>query len=117
MRISDWSSDVCSSDLLADLRFRPLVDFEHDIDAVLVERDHLGLDRRGEAALPLVELDNARDVGADFRSRVDLARRHLDFGTDLGFIKALVRSEGRRGGEEVVSKWRCWWFTEQRKKK
>src|SRR3546814_12946594 len=90
MRISDWSSDVCSSDLLADLRFRPLVDFEHDIDAVLVERDHLGLDRRGEAALPLVELDNARGVGADFRSRVDLARRHLDLGTDLVFLKALV---------------------------
>src|SRR3546814_10031505 len=75
---------------LADLRFRSLGDFEHDIDAVLVERDHLGLDRRGEAALPLVELDDARDVGADFRSRVDLARRHLDLGTDLVFLKALV---------------------------
>src|SRR3546814_16580049 len=112
MRISDWSSDVCSSDLLADLRFRPLVDFEHDIDAVLVERDHLGLDRRGEAALPLVELDNARDVGADFRSRVDLARRHLDLGTDLVLLKALVafqRSEERRVGKECVSTCRSRW--------
>src|SRR3546814_5131784 len=59
---------------LADLRLRSFGDFEDDVDAVLVERDHLGLDGRGEAALPLVELDDARDVGADFRSRVDLAR-------------------------------------------
>src|SRR3546814_2578473 len=107
MRISDWSSDVCSSDLigiafgqvelaqlllvvrhtilivarvrtqdrqqarflgrhllaqlavgkflvaddvdLADLGFRPLADLEHDIDAILVERDHLRLDVGGEA--------------------------------------------------------------------
>ena len=75
---------------LANLRLRSFVDFEHDIDAVLVERHHLGLDGRSEAALTLVQLDDAGDVGADFRAGEDLARRELDLGPDLVFLQALV---------------------------
>src|SRR3546814_4436348 len=35
MRISDWSSDVCSSDLQCDLAHAPVV-FELDVDAISV---------------------------------------------------------------------------------
>src|SRR3546814_15208182 len=89
---------------LADRRLRSFGDFEDDVDAVLVERDHLGLDGRGEAALPLVELDDARDVGADFRSRVDLARRHLDLGTDLVFLEALVALQDHAVDHRVLDR-------------
>ena len=78
---------------LADLRLRPFVDLEHHIDAVLVELDHLGIDGRGEAALPLVEFDDARDVGADLRAGEDLTRRELDLGPDLVFLQPLVAFE------------------------
>jgi hypothetical protein len=58
-------------------------DFEHDIDAVLVEHDHLRFDRSGEAALPLVQFDDPGDVGANLGPGEDLARRQLDLGEDL----------------------------------
>ena len=77
----------------ADLGLVALVDFEHQVDAVLVELDNLGFDRRGEAALPLVELDNPIDVGANFGASEDLARRELDFGRDLVRLQSLVALE------------------------
>ena len=54
------------------------VDFEHDVDAVLVELDDLGLDARGEAALAAIKLEDPVDVGARGRAGEDLARRELD---------------------------------------
>ena len=49
----------------ADLGEVAFVDFEHDVDAVLVELDDLGLDARGEAALAAIELEDPVDVGAN----------------------------------------------------
>ena len=46
----------------------PSIDFEHDIDAVLVELDDLGLDPRGEAALAAIEFEDPVDVRARPRS-------------------------------------------------
>ena len=62
----------------ADLREVALVNFEHDIDAVLVELDDLGLDAGGEAALAAIKLDDPVDVGADRRTGEDLPRREFD---------------------------------------
>ena len=39
---------------LADAALRALVDFEHDIDAVLIEQHHLGIDVGSEAALAAI---------------------------------------------------------------
>ena len=58
---------------------RPLVDLEHDVDAVLVELDDLRLDAGGVAALAAIELDDPGDVGAGARAGEDLARREPDF--------------------------------------
>ena len=77
----------------ADLGEVALVDLEHDIDAVLVELDDLGLDAGGEAALAAIQLEDPVDVGADRGAGEDLARRKLDLGQDLVVLEALVALE------------------------
>src|SRR3546814_14460067 len=64
MRISDWSSDVCSSDLR--LGQRPLLGVE--VDA----HDHVGAGQPG--ALDDVEADAAQPEHDDVRPRLDLGR-------------------------------------------
>ena len=77
----------------ADAGFRPLVDLEHHIDAVLVELDDLRLDRGGVAALAAIELDDPGDVGAGARAGEDLPRRKPDFGQDLVVLDPPVALE------------------------
>src|SRR3546814_17841621 len=88
MRISDWSSDVCSSDLV-----------EHLADPALVSR-FVGSDRLG----PYHRVDAGGDVAAIV---VDVG------GVDIATLEALritriecvfvVRSEESRVGKEYVS--------------
>src|SRR3546814_14186702 len=94
MRISDWSSDVCSSDL-GDIKARGGVELYR---AVVEDRgggqpalfDDLGIEVRLERRAGL-----ARGIGA------------VDRGG--GGIEADARSEERRGGKECVSKCRSRW--------
>src|SRR3546814_3043308 len=65
MRISDWSSDVCSSDLLARQAEQP----QRIIEIEILGRDVLG-DRRALRLLALAELD----IGAE----APAALRHLE---------------------------------------
>src|SRR3546814_15227622 len=97
MRISDWSSDVCSSDLL-----RNLVD---------------------EAPVPFVLLDIGQPLAADHdaaEERVPLGLQHHVEPLDvveivrllvlhLGAIDEEDRSEERRVGKECVSTCRSRW--------
>src|SRR3546814_12757066 len=92
MRISDWSSDVCSSDLEADEFGRFLVEIDGGGGVARLQRlvaDGLGGggERRGVA-----------EVGRD--------PRHL--ARELAF-KSGVRSEERRVGKECVSTCRSRW--------
>src|SRR3546814_14574866 len=100
MRISDWSSDVCSSDLSADvLRARP----QH--------RRHRHA-RRGLEGRPLVRGSRqARDqaqAGCDAEGRPHRARRARC---------RVTRSEERRVGKECVSTCRSRWSPYHSKKK
>src|SRR3546814_20382799 len=95
MRISDWSSDVCSSDLL------------HRIDTDGVERvdllaDPHRADLRDEAGADLGRVDVAEHV------REQLAQRARDL--------KLPRSEERRAGKECVRTCRYRWQTDNSKK-
>src|SRR3546814_9062985 len=82
MRISDWSSDVCSSDLLE------------------VTDTGVGM----KAADILIALEPFRQV--DDR----LARKHEGSGLGLSLTKSLVeRSEERRVGKACVSTCRSRW--------
>src|SRR3546814_15548575 len=107
MRISDWSSDVCSSDLVTELaRMKPLI-----VDQAQVERG-LGLmkgeeapfvarERRQRPALKILPemLRDEEDAG-DQR----IARRLLADTRNRGLILEHVkRSEERRVGKEGVS--------------
>src|SRR3546814_2431991 len=85
MRISDWSSDVCSSDLLCDR----LVGFLLYIDA----------------AFDLCQLPSHR-VDCDFGLT---AIQFIIKIKNLGVIFLLTRSEERRVGKECVSTCRSRW--------
>src|SRR3546814_13135803 len=98
MRISDWSSDVCSSDLLQAPAHRPepprALEREHPRE--LRQRQHL--DRHRPAGLVRERAGAARLAGH--------MRRHRE------------RSEERRVGKEWVSTCRSRWspFHEKKKK-
>src|SRR3546814_15151337 len=96
MRISDWSSDVCSSDLAAAGQLAPQDGREGEADEVVEgAARHVGVDQLlVEAARVLESLDH-RLLG-------DLVEHHaLDVNA--------VRSEERRVGKECVSTCRSRW--------
>src|SRR3546814_19847054 len=95
MRISDWSSDVCSSDL-ADVRIAPQV-----AEAKAHQRALLGI----------VNADVALDQFLGLGTRdldVEVAVTGVLGGTDqCGDGACQERSEERRVGKEGVSTWRA----------
>src|SRR3546814_18516005 len=121
MRISDWSSDVCSSDLPADVELRG---FAED-DAVLVEQEDGAGRRDGSEDMARVDIhdlvesditdrlvEHHRGIHADVdgvpgahRPRVDLVDRHAPGATggdasdaaQYGSPGGLLRSAARRG--------------------
>src|SRR3546814_20888671 len=108
MRISDWSSDVCSSDLIGH--------FDDEID-------HLVLEDRGAQALGglrvLLEVFHhlaflAGEAAGLLDHRLgDLVGLHLDIVDAADFR----RSEERRVGKECVSTCRSRWWPYHSKKK
>src|SRR3546814_19329463 len=105
MRISDWSSDVCSSDLPGGAGHADGVDAGVQIIALVLGRDHRVDHDRGDLVIaqPAAEAGAERDDDAAVRG-VDAD--HLD-----------VRSEERRVGKECVSTCRFTWAPYNSKKK
>src|SRR3546814_11067200 len=97
MRISDWSSDVCSSDLPGvNARIRP-----GDV-AVAQQRDQVVSDR---AAHRVLEIDNAGFAFAEHQvARMVIA------------VHEHLRSEERRVGKECDSTCRSRWSPYRQKK-
>src|SRR3546814_13186443 len=95
MRISDWSSDVCSSDLTAAHFLRPnrMGEFvEHAIDELVavLGAEHLGeIDRLIDGNLPWHVRAMLQFIGGEQQDR--------------------MRSEERRVGKECVSTCRSRW--------
>src|SRR3546814_17231266 len=110
MRISDWSSDVCSSDLLTfELRDGQFLSLKHAIwpfvGGTLTLRPTLLNLKVPEERRYVIEI-----VGADaaqFVQQMDLGNISAT-GTFDGSLP-LVRSEERGVGKEGVSKGRSWW--------
>src|SRR3546814_11669003 len=97
MRISDWSSDVCSSDLVAELRY-------HGTVGVALERDHQGRH--------LVQLDPAPGVELRVRGRdVDVAVLAQEAQREPALLLATVAAMpdlaaiGRASGRDRVGKY------------
>src|SRR3546814_17049691 len=111
MRISDWSSDVCSSDLvhghvvqvvLAGLHFRLvfLADVAH--------RGQVGVAEGGVVVGVDLAVERGQFAGLEDRQRVELHQRQA--------LLVEQRSEERRVGQEGVSKWRSRWSQDDKTK-
>src|SRR3546814_5041768 len=96
MRISDWSSDVCSSDLLAVVRGR------HTHACLCAREDGAGYSERTS------EPDAGRWRQGYCRRRAG-PRRHLYSPNADGCVLQYIRSEERRVGKECVSTCRSRW--------
>src|SRR3546814_15851834 len=100
MRISDWSSDVCSSDLV------DTADDFFPVENVAAECSHLVL-----AVVPVVagaqatfEQGTAAELGRVVEEEIDIAAIR-----PIGVNEHLGRSEERRVGKECVSTCRSRW--------
>ena len=78
---------------LLDLRLRTFGNFEHYIDAVLVELHHFWFDSRRKTALTFIQFDDTRDIGANLGARENLPRRKFDFWFYLVILQAFVAFE------------------------
>src|SRR3546814_19162131 len=103
MRISDWSSDVCSSDL------KSIMDawaFPH-AQRVREMVDAIGNDCRTESLLPNAPLG----AGANAIAILEEEMEELPFDDELGSVlKYAIRSEKSRVGKECVSTCRSRWL-------
>src|SRR3546814_17243975 len=144
MRMSDWSSDVCSSDLDADqlavaIGQRAQRQAAAEPVESLAIRQHAVVDRAGDDALALdaldLELHHAVVEQQDVAGRQVLRQRqvaHADLGrvagrrvdacdqveTTAGAPRdRAVRSEERSGGKECVRWGRSRWWACNKKKK
>src|SRR3546814_20271168 len=113
MRISDWSSDVCSSDLGTTAYLEDEAFIEKSKDAA--RKSLRGLFERADAQLA------NNDWIAGGRSIADpylyvVTRWAKGQGVDLSGLDHL-RSEERRVGKEWVSTGRSWWSPDHSKKK
>src|SRR3546814_20737208 len=114
MRISDWSSDVCSSDLC--LGGNGYV--EEGLAARLYRELPLNAIWEGSGnvmcldLLRVLEQDPAAVEGVlDALGQAASGERRLE--TALRELRALLRSEERRVGKACVSTCRSWWSPEQ----
>src|SRR3546814_18186042 len=121
MRISDWSSDVCSSDLAEAKAFGPLekreiLEMRIGIAEREIENDEFVEAREIEPRPRRVADDDAGRflvARAIFATELGTAR----FAEDLREILEPERSEERRVGKEVVSTGRSRWAPYHSKKK
>src|SRR3546814_14067741 len=118
MRISDWSSDVCSSDLVASIvSAHPLV------RAALLQRQRRFARQPGGAVL------DGRDIGTVIAPEAEVKlfvkatptirarRRHAELQAHGGTQSFDRRSEERGVGKEWVSTFRSGWSPHHSKKK
>src|SRR3546814_11146915 len=104
MRISDWSSDVCSSDLLEGL----LADgFRDNSDHPLGRWKAMVRYALQVALLPFASEALLPRINQLFRSHNPARIGHLRI---LGFTSPSARSEERRVGNECVSTCRSRWL-------
>src|SRR3546814_14981894 len=109
MRISDWSSDVCSSDLESEQRRQRLGAFlkAHRIRLVPQEVGLSATGRRRTPGLRREEVAQLAGISATWYVRIEQGRE----------VAASARTEQRRGGTEVGSTCRSRWAPVHKKKK
>src|SRR3546814_13652282 len=104
MRISDWSSDVCSSDLRSKI--------DHRKDKIVLSCEMLrhcfrSLCLGGQVNIAVRQIDGRAFKHAVSPQCIPLFARQYLIGEQFGHAQA--RSEERRVGKECVSKFRSRW--------
>src|SRR3546814_12222808 len=107
MRISDWSSDVCSSDLA--IGVCGFAQNHHDVEYTTIEKR----DQRRASVFGNIDLHLGVLVGEGEQDIAQGSRRERGIETDLKSASVAVRSEARRVGKECVSTCRSRWSPEQ----
>src|SRR3546814_15026684 len=127
MRISDWSSDVCSSDLAFVLTFSPgrerifILPLQHAVQPHRGLGEHVICKLRGAGGSdePCLHADGIKSIknglpdGAIGGAIIGLLHRFGAIFRQEGEMKQicrLVRSEERRVGKKGVSTWRSGWL-------
>src|SRR3546814_14453906 len=110
MRISDWSSDVCSSDLLG----RGDAAIDGELGSLDARRFADGFYTLRLTARDISGRVSVTEAQVELRSGVDKLGRYTTTRTDFagavgGVPVELVRSEERRVGKECVSTCRSRW--------
>src|SRR3546814_16113051 len=117
MRISDWSSDVCSSDLLRPAADQGLETVQHGLGLAVeadqgeegdLEAERLGVEL-GVVALDVAGLLQGAHAPEAGRRGDAGAARQLHVGDPPILLEVLQRSEERRVGNECVSTCRSRW--------
>src|SRR3546814_18120321 len=108
MRISDWSSDVCSSDL-----------FKHGETLFLMGDDAGGSSKDGRRAtiaskycVIILGGDQLGDFSQQFNARDLPAAQRMALATSAGETAPRDRPEKSRGGKGWVRTWRIRWAPE-----
>src|SRR3546814_13830395 len=128
MRISDWSSDVCSSDLEsfsknANATRSATADYTDELEQHVAELDQVqgtGQILSSLADLAKAMLERTRKLETDMRRSEEEAkalRRSLEQARREAEIDHMTRSEESRVGKECVRKCRSRRSTEQKTKK
>src|SRR3546814_11582021 len=111
MRISDWSSDVCSSDLLA-ADYRIPIGAEGSLsfhaDATNVTRQYFSATNSADFRVPAFWDVGARIAFVEPSGRFEIAA----YAKNLTDNRKSTRSEERRVGKECVSTFRSRWSPE-----
>src|SRR3546814_13534861 len=113
MRISDWSSDVCSSDLLvgrnvvkaepvALCSIQPLIITQRLLKHIEGAHD-IGLDERARAIDGTVDMTLRRQMRDHVRLEIRHQASDQPLIADVASDEAITRSEERRVGKECVS--------------
>src|SRR3546814_18227110 len=122
MRISDWSSDVCSSDLrypgrhLRKGELLPAIMLDHIAEQIGVEADVIAqfarrVQTRYEQLAVIKRRYNYCDLTRPGRAELAawLAGEAIGLTDGKILIERLIRSKERRVGKEGCSKCRSWW--------
>src|SRR3546814_11262454 len=108
MRISDWSSDVCSSDLAIRERWAEQVNDALELAQVADRVDHRSYARQGVEVEPTVKMGHASAAIERRAEREQIAAGEEPHAvTPRGQMNE--RSEERRVGKECVSTCRSRW--------
>src|SRR3546814_17010043 len=114
MRISDWSSDVCSSDLSRDPAQKPPACRQYRRSSLLQPHDRAKSRVVLHSSSATIRLLTALILRAACRSRLHRVHRA---GTMHPCVARSCRSDERRVGKECVSLCRSWWLSSHYKEK